>query len=60
MGLKPVKIYFKRDFVPAFQKTIGSSKIVKNTNGKFISYSEMLLPYKEGKSFQNYSNTHPK
>lgn len=50
-GVEASKNIFKRDFVPAFQKTIGSSKIVKNTNGKFISYSEMLLPYKEGKSF---------
>jgi hypothetical protein len=50
-GVEGSKNIFKRDFVPAFQKKIETSKIVKNANGKFISFSEMLLPYKEGKSF---------
>lgn len=50
-GVEGSKNIFKRDFVPAFQKKIEISKIVKNANGKFISFSEMLLPYKEGKSF---------
>jgi hypothetical protein len=50
-GVEGSKNIFKRDFVPAFQKKIESSKIVKNANGKLISFSEMLLPYKEGKSF---------
>lgn len=50
-GVEGSKNIFKRDFVPAFQKKIETSKIIKNTDGKFISFSEMLLPYKEGKSF---------
>jgi hypothetical protein len=50
-GVEGSKNIFKRDFVPAFQKKIETSKIVKNVNGKFICFSEMLLPYKEGKSF---------
>lgn len=50
-GVEGSKNIFKRDFVPAFQKKIETSKIVKNANGKFIIFSEMLLPYKEGKSF---------
>jgi hypothetical protein len=50
-GVEGSKNIFKRDFVPAFQKKIESSKIVKTANGKFIRFSEMLLPYKEGKSF---------
>lgn len=50
-GVEGSKNIFKRDFVPAFQKKIEVSKIVKNANGRFISFSEMLLPYKEGKSF---------
>jgi hypothetical protein len=50
-GVEASKNIYKRDFVPLFQKKIESSKIVKNTNGKFICFSEMLLPYKGGKSF---------
>jgi hypothetical protein len=50
-GVEGSKNMFKRDFVLAFQKKIETSKIVKNANGKFISFSEMLLPYKEGKPF---------
>jgi len=50
-GVEGSKNIFRRDFVPAFQKKIETSKIVNNSNGKFISFSEMLLPYKEGKSF---------
>lgn len=50
-GVEASKNIFKRDFVPLFQKIIENSKIVKNTNGQFISFSEMLMPYKEGKSF---------
>ena len=50
-GVEGSKNIFKRDFVPLFQKKIESSIIVKNTNGKLIGFSEMLLPYKEGKSF---------
>jgi hypothetical protein len=50
-GVEGSKNMYKRDFVPLFQKKIESSKIVKNANGKLISFSEMLLPYKEGKSF---------
>lgn len=50
-GVEGSKNIFKRDFVPALQKKIETSKIVKNANGKFISFSEMLLPFKEGKSF---------
>lgn len=50
-GVEGSKNIFKRDFVPAFQRKIETSKIVKNANGQLISFSEMLLPYKEGKSF---------
>jgi hypothetical protein len=50
-GVEGSKNMFKRDFVPLLQKKIETSKIVKNANGKLISFSEMLLPYKEGKSF---------
>jgi hypothetical protein len=50
-GVEGSKNIFKRDFVPAFQKKIETSKIVRNVNGELIRFSEMLLPYKEGKSF---------
>ena len=50
-GVEGSKNIFKRDFVPTLQKKIETSKIVKIANGKFISFSEMLLPYKEGKPF---------
>lgn len=50
-GVEGSKNMFKRDIVPALLKKIETSKIVKNSIGKFISFSEMLLPYKEGKSF---------
>lgn len=50
-GVEGSKNIFKRDFVPEFKKKIDTCKIVKNTNGKFISFAEMLLPNKGGKSF---------
>jgi len=50
-GVEGSKNIFKRDFVPAFQKKIENSSIVKIENGNFIRFSEMLLPYKEGKAF---------
>ena len=50
-GVEGSKNIYRRDFLPLIQKKIESSKIVKNAYGKFISFSEMLLPYKEGKSF---------
>lgn len=50
-GVEGSKNIFKRDYVPAFQKIIETSKIVKNSLGNFICFSEMLLPYKEGKPF---------
>jgi len=52
-GVEGSKNMFKRDIVPLLQRKIDTSKIVKNANGKFISFSEMLLPYKEGKPFQD-------
>jgi hypothetical protein len=50
-GVEGSKNMFRRDFIPEFRKMIESSRIVKNSNGEFIRYSEMLLPYKEGKPF---------
>jgi hypothetical protein len=50
-GVEGSKNIFKRDYVPCFQKIIEASRIVKNSKGKFISFSEILIPYKEGKAF---------
>lgn len=50
-GVEGSKNIFRRDFIPVFKKKIEESKIVKNSMGEFISFSEMLLPYREGKSF---------
>jgi len=50
-GFEGSKNIFKRDFVTAFRKKIETSKIVKNSIGKFIRFTDMLLPYKEGYSF---------
>lgn len=50
-GVEGSKNIFKRDYIPAFQKRIETSKIVRNSLGNFIFFSEMQLPYKEGKPF---------
>lgn len=50
-GVEGSKNIFKRDFVPDFQKKIETSKIVKNTLDVFICFSDILLPYKGGKAF---------
>ena len=50
-GVEGSKNIFKRDYVPAFQKKIETNKIVKNSLGSFICFSEILLPYNEGKPF---------
>lgn len=50
-GVEGSKNMFKRDIVPLLQRKLETSKIVKNANGNFIFFSELLLPYKEGKPF---------
>ncbi len=50
-GVEGSKNIFRRDFIPNFRKIIESSHIVKNSNGEFIRYSDALMPYKEGKPF---------
>jgi hypothetical protein len=51
-GVEGSKNIFKRDFVPEFRRIIESSKIIKNSDDEFIRFSDMLLPYKEGKPFK--------
>lgn len=50
-GEEGSKNLFRRDFVPKFRQIIESSNIVKNANGGLIRFSEILLPYRDGKPF---------
>lgn len=50
-GIEGSKNMYKRDFVPGFQKTIETSKIVRNAKGNFICLSELLLPHKKGEPY---------
>ncbi len=50
-GAEGSRNLFKRDFVPQFQQIIEQAKVVENAAGNWITVSEMLLPYKEGKPF---------
>lgn len=50
-GIEGSKNIFRRDFVPEFQRMITSAKIVRNASGRLIAFSEMQLPYREGKAY---------
>ena len=51
-GVEASKNIFRRDFVPEYRAKIEKSKIVRNINGEFIWFSDILLPYKEGNYFK--------
>jgi len=51
-GVEASKNIFKRDYVSEFKRKIEESRIVKSANDEFITFSEVLLPYRDGKPFK--------